>query len=279
MLIIDSQVHIWRAETPDRPWFSPAAHLPNPFGYQDLLRLMKDAGVGRAVLVPPGWEGGRSDFALEAAAKYPDRFIVMGRIAVEKPEQAALLPRWKEQAGMVGIRLAFQKKHAQGWLSDGTADWFWPEAERFDIPLMVFAPGQHDRLHEIARAHPRLRIIVDHMGLNREKDAPAAAAIERLIPLADCPNVAVKVTSVPFYSTEPYPYRNLHDALRRLIAAFGPERAFWGTDITRIWSLCTYKQCVMLFTEALDFLTADDLEWVMGRGIAKRLRWPVTVEP
>lgn len=276
MVIIDSQVHIWQAETPERPWFSAEAHLANPFGYEELLREMKSAGVDRAVLVPPGWEGGRPKFALEGVARYPEKFIVMGRIAVEKPDQAALLPTWTKPFGMVGIRLAFQKKETQAWMTDGTADWFWPSAEKFDIPLMVFAPGQHERIAEIARAHPRLRLIVDHMGLMREKDAPAAAAMERLIPLADYPNVAVKVTSVPFYSTEPYPYRNLHDSLHRLIAAFGPKRSFWGTDITRISSLCTYRQCVTLFTEDLDFLSADDREWVMGRGLADWLRWRLT---
>jgi hypothetical protein len=83
----------------------------------------------------------------------------------------------------------------------------------------------------------------------------------------------VKVTSVPFYSTEPYPYRNLHGALGRLIGAFGARRAFWGTDITRIWQLASYRQCVTLFTEELDFLTNDDLDWVMGRGLAQCLGW------
>jgi hypothetical protein len=29
-----------------------------------------------------------------------------------------------------------------------------------------------------------------------------------------------------------------------------------------------------MFTEELDFLSSNDLEWVMGRGIAQRLGWP-----
>jgi predicted TIM-barrel fold metal-dependent hydrolase len=272
-VIIDSQVHVWRAQTPERPWFSTASTMPDPFTYEALLKEMRAAGVDRAVLVPPAWEGGNADFALEGAARHPDRFIVMGRIAIEQPEQVSLLPQWQARPGMVGIRLAFQKQEHRAQMTDGTTDWLWPAAEKYDIPLMVFAPGQHDRLGEIARAHPKLRIIVDHMGLFREKDAPAAVAMERLIPLADCPNVAVKVTSLPFYSSEPYPYRNLHGSLRRLIAAYGPKRAFWGTDLTRIWSLASYRQCVTAFTEELTFLSAEDLDWVMGRGIAEWLRW------
>jgi predicted TIM-barrel fold metal-dependent hydrolase len=277
-MIVDAQVHVWKAETPERPWFTAHPHLPEPFGYEDLLGEMKKAGVDRAVLIPPGWEGDRIDFVLEGAVRHPDRFGVMGRIPVQKREAAsALLPGWRAQRGMLGIRVSFQKAHNQRWLTDGTADWFWPEAEKHGIPVMVFAPGRNAELRAIAEAHPKLRIVVDHMGLAREEDAEAAAVIERLSELADCPNVHVKVSSVPLYSTEPYPYRNLHDALRRLIGAFGPERSFWGTDITRIWSRASYRQCVTLFTEELKFLSADDLDWVMGRGLLRCLDWPLTV--
>jgi hypothetical protein len=37
--------------------------------------------------------------------------------------------------------------------------------------------------------------------------------------------------------------------LHRCFDAFGPERMFWGTDITRMH--CTWRQCVTLFTEEL----------------------------
>jgi predicted TIM-barrel fold metal-dependent hydrolase len=273
-VIVDSQVHVWAPETPQRPWRSADAHLAQPFGYADLLREMKLAGVDRAVLIPPAWEGDRVDFVLEAAAKHPDRFAAMGRIAVQHPdESAARLPRWTSQPGMLGIRLSFQKEHNRHWMTDGTAHWFWPAAERLRIPVMVFAPAWPDRIREIAIAHPKLTLIVDHMGLLREQDEQAAAVMERTAALADCPNLHVKVTSVPLYSSEPYPYRNLHEPLRRLIGAFGRKRAFWGTDITRIWSICSYRQCVTLFTEELDFLSADDLEWVMGRGVMECLKW------
>jgi len=273
-VIIDSQVHVWAAETPDRPWYSASTHLPSPFGFEDLRAEMDAAGVARAVLVPPGWEGGRPDLALQGAARHPGRFAVMGRVSLDDPDAAAGLAQWKARPGMLGIRLAFQKERESAWLHDGTADWFWPQAEKFDIPVMVFAPGQNPAIAEIARGHPGLRLIVDHMGLARETDGAAAAQIESLIPLADHANVHVKVSSVPLYSTEPYPYRNLHRALARLIGAFGPRRAFWGTDLTRIWTLVeSYRQCVTLFTEELEFLTADDLDWVMGRGIARCLAW------
>jgi hypothetical protein len=38
---------------------------------------------------------------------------------------------------------------------------------------------------------------------------------------------------------------------------------------------CTYRQAVTMFTEEMDFLSKDDLEWIMGRGLAECLPWPV----
>ena len=66
MLIVDGQVHIWAASTPQRPW--PARHAPHwpvPLGADDLIKEMAVAGVNRAVLVPPSWEGERNDLVIE----------------------------------------------------------------------------------------------------------------------------------------------------------------------------------------------------------------------
>jgi predicted TIM-barrel fold metal-dependent hydrolase len=49
-------------------------------GYDRLLAMMDEAGVDRAIIVPPSWEGDRNDYALEAARTYRKRSAVMGRI-------------------------------------------------------------------------------------------------------------------------------------------------------------------------------------------------------
>jgi hypothetical protein len=48
---------------------------------------------------------------------------------------------------------------------------------------------------------------------------------------------------------------------------------FWGTDLTRM--PCTYYECIHLFTDHLPWLTGEDLERVMGRGVCEWLGWPV----
>ena len=277
MIIIDSQVHIWAPETPEKPYAKGDAstpHRPLPLGHEELLREMDLAGVQRCVLVPPTWEGDRNDTSLEAARLHPDRFAVMGRLTIDKAESRALMSTWKDQPHMLGIRVAFHQGRPKLWLEDGTADWFWDAAERYDVPVMAFAPHAVSKLGEIAARHPGLRLIIDHMGLSSAlKGKPLDGAVDHLLKLAPLKNVAVKVSALPCYVAESYPFPSLHPLIHRVVEAFGPQRCFWGTDLSHL--PCPYKQVVTLFTEELDFLSATDKEWIMGRGIAAWLNWPI----
>ena len=88
---------------------------------------------------------------------------------------------------------------------------------------------------------------------------------------AKYPNVAVKCTGAPGNSSESYPYRNIHKYTQQIVETFGPERSFWGTDITRM--PCSWKQCVTMFTEEMPWLKGRDLELVMGRAVCDWLGW------
>jgi hypothetical protein len=76
---------------------------------------------------------------------------------------------------------------------------------------------------------------------------------------------------MPSLSTQEYPFRDLHDAIKRLVDAYGPRRTFWGTDLTRM--PCSYRECIDLFTREQPWLKGEDLEWVMGRGVCEWLGW------
>jgi len=56
----------------------------------------------------------------------------------------------------------------------------------------------------------------------------------------------------------------LREPLRKVIEAFGANRVFWGSALTRL--PCTYKE-VVDFGKGLDFLSPEELEQVMGAGL------------
>ena len=249
--------------------------MPEPFTIEKLVPMMNEAGVDRVVIVPPSWTGDRNDYGLEAAKRYPNRFAVMGRIALQDPKSAALLPKWKEQPGMLGVRLTFNSPTATGWLKDGTADWFWPAAEKAGIPVMFLAPENVLMFARIAERHPQLTLILDHIGLTVDmaKEKTISTAIDQAVALAKYPNVSVKMKAGPQHSIEPYPYRDLIPHFRRTFEAFGPQRCYWETDMTNTFTRATYRQRITHFTEELSFLSESDKDWVMGRAILERLKW------
>jgi predicted TIM-barrel fold metal-dependent hydrolase len=274
-LIVDSQIHLWKANTPDRPWVPGAQpQLPEPFTIERLVPMMNEAGIDRVVIVPPALEGTRLDYAQEAVRRHPGRFAIMGRINLDDPQTALRLPAWKQQEGVAGIRLNIAGEQAR-WLTDGTADWFWPAAEKAGIPVMFLTAGQTSLFGPIAERHPQLPLIIDHMGV--ASGALQTHSLTDLIgqsaALARYPNVSVKLSSAPLFSREPYPFRDMTAHIRRLFDAYGPRRSYWGTDITNSLAKATYRQRVTHFTEELAFLSEEDKDWVMGRAIMARLNW------
>lgn len=270
MKIVDAQVHIW-SKTVIPP--TGLHRKVEKFTAEELLKEMDEAGVDAALIHPPGsWDPDSGDLALEAAKKYPERFAIMGQFAPEKPENRKLIHGWRNRPGMMGLRWALLSHDQQKWLDDGTLDWIWPAAEKEGLPVATMAGLFLPKFRKIAEAHPNLKLIIDHCGLLRlEKDAAAFANLDELCALAKLPNVAIKMTGAPGYSTHPYPFRNLHDGLHRIIDAYGPNRIFWGTDITRM--PCAYRQCVTMFTEELPWLKGRDLELVMGRALCDWIGW------
>jgi predicted TIM-barrel fold metal-dependent hydrolase len=175
---------------------------------------------------------------------------------------------------MLGMRIAFNHEKTP-WIVDGTADWLWPAAAAAGIPIMIFAPDSPEAIGRVASANPDLKLIIDHMGLaTRGPEAKRIGArIDIIAPFAKYPNVAVKLSAVPGWSSEPYPFKDMTPHLRRLIEAFGPQRCFWGTDLTHQRGKYPYRMYVDHFDEELADLSAADRGLIMGEAILKFLEW------
>jgi predicted TIM-barrel fold metal-dependent hydrolase len=283
MMIADSQVHLWGDETPDRPWIPGGqarlrhmGHLTS-LGPDFLLGQMDEAGIDRAVIVPPTWDHDRIDVALQAWRRFPDRFRIMTRIPVNKPEAAKeMLRSLRTEPAVVGVRLTFSFEVERDWIHDGTADWFWPYAEEHDIPVMLLIPHHKDKLARIAEKHPGLRIAVDHMGiLGHTVDDKIAPYVQETAQLAQYPNISVKLSNIPSFSTAAYPFQNVMPHVKQLVQAFGAQRCFWGTDLSRQLGKygVNYRDGVALVTEHMPFLSEREKALVLGEALCAWLRW------
>ncbi|PJI38775.1 amidohydrolase [Ferrovibrio sp.] len=282
-LVIDSQVHLVPRNTPERPWRSTAEtfHGYAEFGVGRLLDEMDAAGVDHAIVVPTSAvDGTRNDYALAAAQAHPKRLSVVGLFDMRDVEATRTLLRgWREVKGLVGLRAVF--RHAVGdsaqWLADGTADWFWPEAENAGIPLYIHAPGQVRRLAAVAERHPDLRMVIDHLGMSADvQPGEIDGSISDVISLARYMNVSAKASALSTITPSKFPADRLKERMKELLGAYGSERIFWGSDITRVTS---YLHSIDLFRDAVSFLGTRDMEMVMGRSLAAWLdaSMPTTV--
>jgi L-fuconolactonase len=274
MKIIDSQLHCFYANTPERPW-PPGASTTHgaEFTIEQALDIMDKNGVQGAVLVPPSWNGWDNEYTVDAAKANPTRFGVMGRLDIEAPDAKQQLENYR-RPGMLGVRFFIS---GEPWMSllKPEFSWVWEIAEKTQIPVMSTIPGNIAGFEPILKQFPDLRLIIDHAGRHPRgaMDEGAWADADQLHSLAKYKNVSVKVSSLPCFSTQPYPFANLHKHIKDIYEFFGPDRMMWGSDITRL--TCTYGENIRLFTEALDFLSESDKEWIMGRAMAKALDWDI----
>ena len=272
MLIVDSQIHIWKNFK-----MSPHHRQAPTYSAEEALAEMAAAGVDCAVIHPPGAHGEAGNtLAVEAAQKYPDKFCILGHFDLKGPNGKEIVANWRKRPGMLGFRYTFNEPDQKSWWTDGSLDWFWAAAEKARLVIGLMATGPNIlAFGKIAERHPGLKMHIDHIGRGGGradiKDDPAYANLGEMLALARLPNVGVKLSGAPSTSSQPYPYKNVHKYLQQIVETFGPERCFWGTDITRM--PCSYRQCVTMFTEEMPWLKGRDQELVMGAAFVSWLGW------
>ncbi len=277
-MITDAQIHLWEADTPERPWPPGVkADIEPPLTDDRFIPMMDEAGVARAVISPPGVSGFDPTYALECARRHPDRLAVTSRWSLDDPSGPERLPTWLDQPGMIGIRLAILPGNLERWRGGGELDRFWVDAERYDIPLMVFAPGTLPEVARAAERHPGLKLVVDHVNLVNSTPDTVGERVDALNELARFDNVGVKLGALPLRSATRYPFADLHAPLRRVYDAFGPRRLMWASDQTTTLAKdkASYRENLDLIrTAALGDIPAEDMDWILGRAVSEWFRWP-----
>ncbi|MEZ2127826.1 MULTISPECIES: amidohydrolase [unclassified Sinorhizobium] len=270
--IVDGQVNIWTGGKP------PPTRRQTPFLATDLLTEMTAAGVARAVIIPVSWNPDGVESPLAAVRAYPDRFRVFGIYDLAAPPERASIDLLMKREGIAGLRLFLNSSKGQAWMTDGSGDWFWPIIEQRKIPLMIY-PTILPALQQVIEKYPGMKLCIDSLGAIPGKDGlDGLARHDSILALAKFPNVVIKASGLPQQSASSYPFDNLTPYLRKTYDTFGPERMFWGSDITSLEPLkVTYNECIDSFTR-LSWLSDRDLDLIMGRSISEWMGWPLPAQ-
>jgi predicted TIM-barrel fold metal-dependent hydrolase len=266
MFIVDAHIHLWEKGQPR------SAHRQMPYSAQEALKDMQTAGVDAAIIQPPAWDPDANEIAIRAATQHPHRFGILGNFPLESATKLEILHHWKNQTGMLGLRYILNEPKHAVWLTGHELDWLWLGAQEQSIPIAIAASAHLPLLGPIAKRHPRLNLIIDHLGVSLDaKGEKAFSHLQELLELATHPNVAIKATAVPSYANDPYPYPGIQTHLRSIFNAFGADRFFWGSDITKL--NCTWLECVELFTLHSPWMKSREIERVMGAALLEYLNW------
>ena len=271
---IDSQVHAYERNSPERPW-QGFLDGPDEVTGDDMVAAMDAVGVDGALLVSP-YSMYRFDasYALEVNAKHPGRFGIIRPFDPESETIADDMAEWTGTPGVVGARIM---------LTYGEYDGDHPglhailaAAGQAGVPVNIMAAGHLPILRELARRNPGTQIVIDHVGLAQPRHPPAPpepfAELDSVLAMAEFDNVAIKISGACTLAHEPFPYPDIWEPLGRMFEAFGFERCLWGTDWTRASNVLTYEQGVEAF-RVTDTLSDSERAMLMGGALSKVYNW------
>src|SRR5215213_3788664 len=134
MPIIDSQVHVYEANTPKRPWHSVPNWPPHVTG-DEMVAAMDKVGVDGAIFIS-SFSMYRYDasYAVEVQRAHPSRFALVKPVDSNDPAVADVIADWKKTPGTVGIRIIVTNEPGRETNDEGL-DRILRAAVRHDFPV------------------------------------------------------------------------------------------------------------------------------------------------
>lgn len=232
----------------------------------------------------------RRPFSQLARARYPERFRYLGRIDRLDPKMPQLMRAMREEPhGASALRMQWGPKRVV-WtdpeFATGGYNAFFEQAEKNGIPIFLNMSPRMDLLVPYAKRFPRLKFVIDHMGVvsgvsRPPRDELPEQRLKRFDPvleLAQYRNVYLKWCHVERFAYYHYPFPDCMPALRRVVDAFGADRVMWAGDSTESCNPektdfpITWSQTLFHVLDA-QCLTVEEKSWVLGRTTRRIMDW------
>ncbi len=275
MLIIDSQIHAYEANTPKRPW-AKVPNWPDHVTGDEMVAAMDKVGVDGAIFISPfAMYQYDASYAVEVQRAHPGRFALVKPVNPKDPAVADVIADWKKAPGAVGVRIMMPKESGLSPTDPGL-DRILQAAARHNMPVNILFWGNLEAGTALIDRHPNTRFIIDHLGIMQPHVPPAApepwTELPKVLDLAKRANAVIKVSGACTLSHKPYPFPDIWDPLARVFDAWGFERCLWGTDWTRAYAVVNFEQAVEPF-RVTDRLSESERAMLMGGACVKAYGW------
>jgi predicted TIM-barrel fold metal-dependent hydrolase len=283
---IDAHVHVWTDDTAHYPLgtgWKKEDMKPARFTPEDLFKHTKPAGVDRIVLIQMSYyypkdlsskivDGFDNSYMLDMIRLYEGVFAGTAVIDPHAKEPERLMGELAKK-GVRAFRIHPQlgKQPAQKWLRpEGYAKMFAAGARHNQAMSCLIGPDALPELDRMCSDYKDTPVIIDHLarigadGTVRDNDVDALCA------LAKHKKVMVKVGAFYALGKKQPPYADLAPLIKKVVQAFGPQRCMWESDCPfQVQGGHTYKASIDLVHKGLDFLSADDKEWLLTKTAEK----------
>ena len=276
MPIIDSQVHCYLPNTPQRPWAHPHdSHRPHVTG-DEMVMAMDTVGVDGAILVSTkGMYDYDPSYVVEVQRAFPGRFAIVRPADPNNPAVADAIAEWKSTPGSVAVRLMIKGVAGVDPNSSGI-NAVAREAARVGFPLNFQCAGSLDAAMQVIDRHPNTRFVIDHLGIRQpRKTADPWDELPKVLDLARRPNAAIKISGACSLSAQALPHEDIWEPLEKIFKAWGLQRCLWGSDWTRTYRYFPYINAVAPFL-LTPRLSDSDRAMLMGGACAKAYGWSPT---
>ena len=110
MAIIDSQVHVYEANTPQRPWHT-VPNWPEHVTGDEMVAAMDTVGVDGAIFISAfSMYQYDASYAVDVQRAHPGRFALVKPVNPDDPAVAEVIADWKHTPGTVGIRIMMTRR-------------------------------------------------------------------------------------------------------------------------------------------------------------------------
>jgi predicted TIM-barrel fold metal-dependent hydrolase len=270
---IDAHSHIWTRDIKQFP-LTGGATLddldPPSFTTEELLKLARPAGVKRVVLIAHHrYYGFDNSYMIDAAQRYPGVFRIVGMVDDQKPHPDAEMRRLLKQQ-VTGFRITSWVRQEKWLDGPGMAAMWKCGAATGQAMCCLIDAGVLPSVDRMCEKFPDTPVVIDHFARIGVDGEIRDADVKQLCHLARHKHTHVKVSAFYALGKKQPPYLELVPMIRRLYDAFGPQRLMWASDCPyQLQGDNTYAASIGLVRDRLDFLSAEDRQWLLQKTAEK----------
>ncbi|MEI8380095.1 MAG: amidohydrolase family protein [Planctomycetota bacterium] len=273
---IDAHSHIWPGEVDKFPLVAgqTAKDLnPPSFADDELMAIVRPEEVERVVLIQHSvYHLFDNSYLVDAVRRHPQRFRIVGMVDDQAAGSGAAMKKLLPQ-GVTGFRITpfIRKEQPEKWL-DGTGmhEMWKTGAETRQAMCCLVNPEQLPGIDAMCEKYPDTPVVIDHFARIGVDGQMRDEQIKLLTRLARHKQTSVKISAFYALGQKKPPHLELIPMIRKLYDTFGPQRLMWASDAPyQVQGNNNYKASISLVRDHLDFISADDRQWLLRKSAEK----------